>query len=462
MNVRKFNRTSLIGLIVVIVMFFSAPFATLVHADATGGVINVKDLGAKGDGKTDDTAVVQQALDRAANQGASVYFPKGTYLVDPGKTLIVESRTKIVGDGTGSVIQASGSKFGWEMMRATGSNIEINSIVLDGNMAVNRVLAIGGGSSAIKVSKAIVSNASHSKDPGNDFHEGVVSGIIIYGNSSNIEIDSVEVKNINAVNLTSGSLISRGIYVTTTWGSKETVAAKVSITNSYIHHIGPADDGDGIYYEDPNLDNNKGKDTGSFIVNNRFDHNAKRAIKLYAQGITVKDNKITNSFLKNNYYAGKEKGKLAPDMFAGISVYGSNNVIENNTIGGVGSYYAAIEVSAEQTVNNVTVKGNKIVMGASSSTQGTTAIRLGNTKDFHISGNTIENAEKGIWTWQNAEKGSIENNVIQTTKGGIDLTTYLDNCTQKDIVVQNNKVTGDSFNIQLAKSNVNVKVIGKN
>ena len=78
---------------------------------------------------------------------------------------------------------------------------------------------------------------------------------------------------------------------------------------------------------------------------------------------------------------------------------------------------------------------------------------------FNIAGNKIDNAEKGIWTWQNAEKGSIERNVIQSTKGGIELATYLENCTQKDIVLRGNTVKGKEFNIQLAKTNINVEVI---
>ena len=52
-------------------------------AEVNGGVINVKNYGAKGDGLTDDTAAFKKAIERneIANQGKIIYVPNGTYLV---------------------------------------------------------------------------------------------------------------------------------------------------------------------------------------------------------------------------------------------------------------------------------------------------------------------------------------------------------------------------------------------
>ena len=47
----------------------------------TNGVFNVCDFGAKGDGKTADSAACQAALEAAGKVGGTVYFPAGTYLV---------------------------------------------------------------------------------------------------------------------------------------------------------------------------------------------------------------------------------------------------------------------------------------------------------------------------------------------------------------------------------------------
>jgi Pectate lyase superfamily protein len=58
-----------------------AQFPTL--SANSGGVINVRDFGAKGDGITDDTQAFKAAIERdeIANQGKIIYVPNGTYLV---------------------------------------------------------------------------------------------------------------------------------------------------------------------------------------------------------------------------------------------------------------------------------------------------------------------------------------------------------------------------------------------
>ena len=44
------------------------------------GMLNVTSLGAKGDGKTDDTATIQKAMDTVAGTNGSIFIPEGTYL----------------------------------------------------------------------------------------------------------------------------------------------------------------------------------------------------------------------------------------------------------------------------------------------------------------------------------------------------------------------------------------------
>lgn len=48
-------------------------------------VVNVRDKGAKGDGRTDDTESIQAAIDEVGGTGGTVLVPAGTYMVDAVK-----------------------------------------------------------------------------------------------------------------------------------------------------------------------------------------------------------------------------------------------------------------------------------------------------------------------------------------------------------------------------------------
>ena len=53
--------------------------ATASAAAIGSGVIDVRDYKAAGDGKTDDTAAIQKALDKAAESKAVVHVPAGVF-----------------------------------------------------------------------------------------------------------------------------------------------------------------------------------------------------------------------------------------------------------------------------------------------------------------------------------------------------------------------------------------------
>jgi hypothetical protein len=71
-------------------------------------MVNVKAYGVKGDGVSDDTAVLNQVLEKAANNSAVVFFPFGIYKVTD--TLKVPLNSRIVGQAW-SQIMGSGAKF---------------------------------------------------------------------------------------------------------------------------------------------------------------------------------------------------------------------------------------------------------------------------------------------------------------------------------------------------------------
>lgn len=68
-------------------------------------VKNVRTFGATGDGTTDDTDAIQNAIDGAISDDMPVYIPAGTYLTTGFDTII--SPVDIVGSGVGSVIKTA-------------------------------------------------------------------------------------------------------------------------------------------------------------------------------------------------------------------------------------------------------------------------------------------------------------------------------------------------------------------
>lgn len=67
---------------------------------ANFNIINVKDFGAIGDGETDDTEAIQNALN--SGEGKTVYFPSGTYLIS--KTLITKPCSSIIGSSEYDIV----------------------------------------------------------------------------------------------------------------------------------------------------------------------------------------------------------------------------------------------------------------------------------------------------------------------------------------------------------------------
>lgn len=77
---------------------------------AVSDFVSVKAHGARGDGKSDDTAAIQQVLDQYAGCKI-IYFPAGTYLIT--STVTVPAGSRLVGE-VWSVLSATGSFFASE------------------------------------------------------------------------------------------------------------------------------------------------------------------------------------------------------------------------------------------------------------------------------------------------------------------------------------------------------------
>ena len=118
------------------------PTAAIFRPAAT---INVKQYGAAGDGKTDDTAAIQAAIDAAPLAGATVQFPPGTYLVAPGKTtgITIRSNLRLAGAGADSVLKIKDHLGDWQRLLSPKNlndsveNVTVEDLSFDANILNN-------------------------------------------------------------------------------------------------------------------------------------------------------------------------------------------------------------------------------------------------------------------------------------------------------------------------------------
>lgn len=110
------------------------PFSSWVNLKTTYGAV--------GNGTTDDTTAIQNALNDLSNQYPTathapvLYVPAGTYVINSPLTLSVSLGVSIVGDGSSTTIWKCGSSFSGGGTLLTVSSIaysRVNQITFDGN-----------------------------------------------------------------------------------------------------------------------------------------------------------------------------------------------------------------------------------------------------------------------------------------------------------------------------------------
>ena len=116
-------------------------------------VVNVRDFGAVGDGVTDDTAAIQNAINYAATLivsdpnypivNSAVYFPSGQYAISSGSSIIIKKGVRVYGESRSSVniIHGGGGvpciTSDYSAIPPTNSNvqIQIEKLIITGNGA---------------------------------------------------------------------------------------------------------------------------------------------------------------------------------------------------------------------------------------------------------------------------------------------------------------------------------------
>lgn len=118
-------------------------------------IANVKDFGATGDGVTDDTQAIQDAIDYADTNKCLVYIPNGTYIIS--STITIGANMTIVGQNkTGTIIKRADAMTGNTFTVSTAGSLKICNIfflrnfVYDSSSITNKLstachISIAGG-----------------------------------------------------------------------------------------------------------------------------------------------------------------------------------------------------------------------------------------------------------------------------------------------------------------------------
>lgn len=162
--------------------------------------VNVRDYGATGNGQTDDTKAIQNAIDYASNHGGgTVSFPKATYIA---KNIVQKPNTTLT-FVTGTTLKFPKGSGGTDRMIIVGA--------LDGSQLPTNTT----NSSYVIVGNGLIIDAS------NVSSNSTINGIYVSG-ATNFTIDGV-----NGQNFVSGYLIE----VIRSYGSKEVYPSNGKITN---------------------------------------------------------------------------------------------------------------------------------------------------------------------------------------------------------------------------------------
>lgn len=107
-----------------------------------GGIFNVKEFGAAGDGETDDSPAIKRALDAAsAQERATLFFPEGTYMISETIAPISGpegSAMRVMGAGREVSVIKCLSGFGSNnMITLAGKDMEVRDLAFRLNSAVD-------------------------------------------------------------------------------------------------------------------------------------------------------------------------------------------------------------------------------------------------------------------------------------------------------------------------------------
>ena len=328
------------------------------EAVRNGVFLNLKEMGAKGDGVTDDTEIFRQALEQVTETGGTVYIPAGEYYLSERLNFNGENIT-ICGDG-----QASRLIYYCDQTRK-----------LSDTDRISKTLLFMKNGTDIVIRDLYIEMVGEFFDDLLESYHGAACGIII-NNGTDVLIENVEITGFN----------SSGIHIS---GAK--YSKNVTVRGCHIHHNRVAGvlfgDVDGLLITDCVMEYmGSPKDAGTGygcagasdcrplnvrIVNNQANYNYRKGIDMHAGENAVIEGNTCNA---NRLYGIYTEGPKTNHVVIKDNIISNMNYddiglgeIYDFIIGiAVGPYTAADGVDYEfQVIGNVIenfglVKGDAI------------------------------------------------------------------------------------------------------
>ena len=407
--------------------------------------IDVRTMGAVGDGVTDDTAAIQSTINAAAASNLRVYIPSTTafYKVSQsgssGYALNVLSNTEIYGDGIFSTLETTDDTI--RIFSASDvSNVKIRNLHLHGAYAGTGATNLGVAIYAEKVTTFEVSNV---------FSEYFSSCIYVLGSSATKESSEIRFTNNKL-----GQCGTFGIgLVATSADTDNTIFSNFLINGNTLLNGGYAD-GIAVKYGAT-----KGVISNNIIINtpgngvivdsatnivisgnySENSHQAGIAIGQTGASLTTEAISVTGNVLFGN-------GSLNPSMYGGIFLTGistlfSNILVNGNSIfGNAGNGISVLPAAgATSAINKMNFIGNTISQNSKDGIVLNSAGGYG-TNGFLIEGNSVNgNAGYGFNFTSTTYSRVSGNKVFENLKGGVLLTT------SNNVLVNGNEIHDNDF-----------------
>ncbi|MGD0960119.1 MAG: right-handed parallel beta-helix repeat-containing protein [Methylomonas sp.] len=318
-------------------------------------VINVKDQGAAGDGAVNDTAAFQNAVDRAAGSGGTVYVPDGVYMIDAIAHINLKDNMTLR-LSKGAVLKAMpNNQENYAIISIQNvANVNVQGGVLQGERAQHQGSAgeWGMGLEILGAKHVVVENVAANDNWGDGFYVGNEAGDILFCavKADNNRRQGMSVTSANGVKIqdsvftnANGTPPMAGLDLEPNKG--ETVANVRVLRSQFLHNHGS-----GILLSVPDAIAGQAFIRNVELKNNRVAENG--VTGFYSAGIhlTQQSNQrvIENTVIKNWHDGIAIVSESRGNMISGNQVIGNGNSTDKKTGIGIILYNR----STDNTVTN--------------------------------------------------------------------------------------------------------------